>query len=127
MGTSPAEQKQLAKAAAADNTTVSEFGERFFREIVAKDRADLTIPRRYFDKSIVPAIGTKPVREVTTEDVRADTIRRRLGWTPGTLNGSGLKPKGMHWRTFERLPGQHDAHVNAALVGMVARLRLLRP
>ena len=32
---------------------------------------DLTIPRRYFDKSIVPAIGTKPVRDVTTEDVRA--------------------------------------------------------
>lgn len=71
MGTSPAAQKQLAKVAAADATTVAEFGERFFLEIVAKDRADLTIPRRYFDKSIVPAIGTKPVRDVTTEDVRA--------------------------------------------------------
>lgn len=71
MGTSPAEQKQLAKAAAADATTVAEFGERFFADIVVKDRADLTIPRRYFAKSIVPAIGAKPVREVTTEDVRA--------------------------------------------------------
>ena len=77
MGTSPAEQKQLAKAAAADNTTVADFGERFFREIVAKDRADLTIPRRYFDKSIVPAIGTKPVRDVTTEDVRAIIWRKK--------------------------------------------------
>ena len=71
MGASPAAQKQLAKVAAADATTVAEFGERFFSEIVAKDRADLTMPRRYFDKSIVPAIGMKPVRDVTTEDVRA--------------------------------------------------------
>lgn len=71
MGQSPAEHKQLAKAAAANATTVSEFGERFFSEIVAKDRADLTIPRRYFDKTIIPAIGAKPVRDVTTEDVRA--------------------------------------------------------
>jgi hypothetical protein len=35
---------------------VAEFGERFFRDVVAKDRRDPTIPRRYFDKSIVPAI-----------------------------------------------------------------------
>lgn len=71
MGTSPAEQKQLAKVAAADATTVAEFGERYFLEVVNKDRQDTTIPRRYFDKSIVPAIGAKPVRDVTTEDVRA--------------------------------------------------------
>jgi integrase len=77
MGTSPAEQKQLAKVAAADATTVAEFGERFFSEIVAKDRADLTIPRRYFDKAIMPAIGAKPVRDVTTEDVRAIIWRKK--------------------------------------------------
>jgi integrase len=71
MDKSPARQKQLAKQAAADATTVAEFGERFFREIVAKDRQDITIPRRYFDKAIVPAIGSKPVRDVSTEDVRA--------------------------------------------------------
>lgn len=71
MDKSPARQKQLAKQAAADATTVSDFGERFFREIVAKDRQDVTIPRRYFDKAIVPAIGSKAVRDVTTEDVRA--------------------------------------------------------
>lgn len=70
MGKSPARQKQLAKVASADATTVSDFGERFFREVVAKDRADVSIPRRYFDKSIVPSIGSKPVRDVTTEDVR---------------------------------------------------------
>lgn len=71
LGRSPAAQKRLAKLAAAETTTVAEFGERFFKEVVAKDRQDLTIPRRYFDKSILPAIGTKPVRDVTAEDVRA--------------------------------------------------------
>lgn len=57
---------------------------------------------------------------------RADTIRRRLGWEPGILNGDGLKPKGMHWRTFERLEAEHDAHVSAALAGMAAKLGLLQ-
>ena len=31
----------------------------------------------------------------------------------------------MHWRTFERLQGQHDAHVNLALAGMAAKFGLL--
>lgn len=57
---------------------------------------------------------------------RADTLRRRLGWEPGILNGGGLKPKGMHWRTFERLAAEHDADVNAAMAGMAARFGLLR-
>lgn len=77
MGTSPAQQKQLAKVAAADATTVAEFGERFFREIVAKDRKDIKLPRRYFDKAIVPYIGAKPMRDVTTEDVRAIIWRKK--------------------------------------------------
>lgn len=77
LGHSPAQQKQLAKVAAADATTVADFGERFFREIVAKVRKNVSIPRRYFDKSILPAIGTKPVRDVTTEDVRAIIWRKK--------------------------------------------------
>ena len=56
---------------------MAEFGERFFKEIVAKDRQDVSIPRRYFDKTIVPAIGAKPVRDVTTEDVRAIIWRKK--------------------------------------------------
>ncbi|MBI5260147.1 MAG: tyrosine-type recombinase/integrase [Burkholderiales bacterium] len=90
MDKSPAKQKQLAKLAAADATTVAEFGERFFREIVAKDRQDTTIPRRYFDKSIVPAIGAKPVRDVTTEDVRAIVWRKKdegFDAAAGTIRG----------------------------------------
>ena len=52
---------------------------------------------------------------------RADTIRRRLGWKPGILNGEGGKPKGMHWRTFERLHAEHNDFVNASLAGMMRK------
>ena len=41
----------------------------------------------------------------------------------GILNGNGWKPKGMHWRTFERLRAAHDAAVAEVLAGMYAWLR----
>lgn len=56
---------------------------------------------------------------------RADRIRERLGWEPGILNGSGWKPKGMHWKTFWRLRAQHDAFVGVSLDGMAKRLGLV--
>lgn len=77
IGKSPAGQKKLAKLGAAGPVTVAAFGDRFFTEVVAKDRTDLTIPRRYFDKNIVPAIGTKSMCDVTTEDVRAIIWRKK--------------------------------------------------
>lgn len=48
---------------------------------------------------------------------KADRIRERLGWEGGILNGAEPwnKPKGMHWRTFERLNHQHDRHVEWAV------------
>lgn len=57
---------------------------------------------------------------------RADTIRDRLGWVPGILNGNGNKPKGMHWRTFQRLSAEHDAFVGESLAGMAKRFGLLQ-
>ncbi len=52
---------------------------------------------------------------------RADTIRRRLGWDVGILNPEGDKPKGMHWRTFERLKVEHDELAGQSLAGIMAR------
>ena len=57
---------------------------------------------------------------------RADRIRGRLGWQAGILNGIGGKPKGMHWRTFERLTAAHHDFVDLSLTAMVARLGMLR-
>lgn len=59
------------------DTTVAEFGMRFFRNVVAKDRRDRTIPRRDVDASIVPADGSKAVRDVTTEAVRANIWKKK--------------------------------------------------
>ena len=39
---------------------------------------------------------------------RAGKLRKYLGWQAGILNGDGGKPKGMHWKTYLRLKGQHD-------------------
>ena len=57
---------------------------------------------------------------------RADKLRDRLGWEPGILNGDGGKPKGMHWRTYWRLYSQHNNACARVLVGIGARLDLLR-
>ena len=33
---------------------------------------------------------------------KAESLRKRLGWPPG-YDSCGSKPKGMHWKTFDRL------------------------
>jgi hypothetical protein len=66
LGRSPATQKRLAKIAA-----------RFFREVAAKERKNPTDLHRYFEKSIQPAIGSKRVRDVTTDDVRTIIWREK--------------------------------------------------
>jgi hypothetical protein len=50
---------------------------------------------------------------------KAHKLRDRLGWKGGILNGKGSKPKGMHWRTFERLEASHDVLVNQSLVSVL--------
>lgn len=49
---------------------------------------------------------------------RIEKIRKRLGWTPGYLNGNEIKPKGMHWTTYTRLIQQHDRYERALNVTM---------
>ena len=56
---------------------------------------------------------------------RADTIRRRLGWGAGIANPIGDKPKGMHWRTFERLLTDYHAFALASWEGTAQRLGLM--
>lgn len=46
---------------------------------------------------------------------KAEKIREQLQWEPGILNGEGLKPKGMHYKTFERLRFLHNKSVNISL------------
>jgi integrase len=70
-GESPARAKQASKREEVTEKTVKDFGERYFREIVTRDRRDTTMPRRYLDRQIYPAIGALQVAEVSVEDVRS--------------------------------------------------------
>ena len=56
---------------------------------------------------------------------RADKIRDRLKWEPGILNGHGIKPKGMHSRTYQRLTIKHDVHVGISLNLMQQWMRMI--
>jgi ribulose bisphosphate carboxylase small subunit len=38
-----------------------------------------------------------------------------LGWKPGIAHPDGPKPKGMHWKTFNRMKAKHDFHVRSIL------------
>lgn len=53
---------------------------------------------------------------------RAERIRNRLGWEPGTLNGNGGKPKWMRWRTFARLVDEHERLVDQSMRTLLGSL-----
>ena len=42
---------------------------------------------------------------------KADKLRAQLGWQPGIAHPDGAKPKGMHWKTFNRMKVEHDVYV----------------
>ena len=54
---------------------------------------------------------------------RVDRLRVKLGWGTGILNGTGCKPKGMHWRTFERMTKDHDRLVDQSCELMLSHIR----
>ncbi|MGH8322475.1 MAG: hypothetical protein ACRETD_01535 [Steroidobacteraceae bacterium] len=56
---------------------------------------------------------------------RADRLRARLGWEPGTLNGEGGKPKWMRWRTFDRLTTKHNQLVGRSMQAAALKFGLL--
>lgn len=77
----------------------------------SKRVAVLFAPGRYFACRQCGGLGYATQKEGAGEraSTKADKLRKRLGWRTGILNGSGGKPKGMHWKTYERLKSHHDA------------------
>jgi hypothetical protein len=49
---------------------------------------------------------------------RAGKLRAKLEWQAGIINPEGPKPKGMHWRTFERLRLEQQQHASRAVSAM---------
>lgn len=52
--------------------------------------------------------------------LKSQRIQKRLGGEPGSAYGFPDKPKGMHWRTYERLYAEYEA---AELAGWAATAR----
>jgi ribulose bisphosphate carboxylase small subunit len=46
---------------------------------------------------------------------KANAIREQLGWKAGIAHADGEKPKGMHWKTFNKLKAEHDFRVQRIL------------
>lgn len=53
---------------------------------------------------------------------RANHIREHLGWEPGTINGIGKKPKGMHWRTYWETINEYNALVGTILKNSLRKI-----
>ena len=55
---------------------------------------------------------------------KARNIRKKLGWSTNFMDAPGSKPKGMHWRTFDRLVTEHDHYHAQFISAWASRLGL---
>ena len=56
---------------------------------------------------------------------RAQAVRMKLGSSGSMAVPFPDKPKGMHWRTYERLRAEHDGSERTSTLGMATRLGFL--
>ena len=89
--------------------------------------AVLYAPGRYFACRQCGGLTYATQKENMSDraSTKANKLRTRLGWELGILNGDGIKPKGMHWKTYNRLKCQHDALVQISLCDMGHKLGFL--
>jgi integrase len=76
-GRSPAEEKKARREGRGGNPTVRQFGERYYREQVVRNRKKPEEILRYLEHEIYPAFGDKLLQDVTALDVQALVYRKR--------------------------------------------------
>jgi integrase len=90
-GKSPAKEKQLIKQRLSATTTVREFGERYYNEVVVRDRKDPTDMLRCLSKDIYPAIGEKSLQDVTVADIqRLVDVKKAHGFEAAAVSLRGV-------------------------------------
>ena len=68
------------------------------------------------------AVGRYATRQATPRNryqIKAQKIRERLGGSLGFIDDFPPKPKGMHWKRYERLRNRHD-DAEERFLGMMA-------
>lgn len=90
-GKSPAKEKQLIKQRLSATTTVREFGERYYNEVVVRDRKDPTDMLPCLTKDIYPAIGEKALQDVTVADIqRLVDMKKAHGFESAAVSLRGV-------------------------------------
>jgi integrase len=110
-GMSPARHRQAEKHSVATTTTVFEFGERYFKEIIERDCKDTKPMRRYLDNEIYPQLAQKAVADVTPAEIQAIVFRKRDGGAPA----SAAQIRNLLKRMFEYAMANGLVTVNPAL------------
>ena len=89
--------------------------------------AVLYAPGRYFACRQCCGLGYATQKEGAGDRAitKADKLRKRMGWEAGILNGDGGKPKGMHWKTYQRLKSERDALVQVSFRDIGRKLGIL--
>ncbi len=84
-GKSPAEEKRKLREesiADAEVLTVKAFGQRYYDEQVAKNWKDPSGELRYLEKDLYPALGDRPLKDITALDVQSVVYPKRDGGHP---------------------------------------------
>jgi integrase len=78
---SPPGKSRKAKEGLAEST-VREFGEKFFADVIEKNWADPSDLRRYLDKDVYPKLGNRPVKDITPFDIQEVVFAKRDSGAP---------------------------------------------
>jgi integrase len=90
-GHDPARRKRGERLGYALDSTVEEFGERYYAEQVVTTWKNPMHIRRYLDNDVFPALGRKPLSTVTALDVQAIVYRKRdQGLIPSAVQLRGI-------------------------------------
>ena len=90
-GQDPARRKRGERLGHSLNSTVEEFGERYYAEQVVPTWKNPAHVRRYLDNDLFPVLGRRPLSNVTVLDIQAIVYRKRdQGRIPAAMQLRGV-------------------------------------